>query len=138
MTRTTQGSWSADRAQWPINHLEMRAMRLALLEFRALIQHQAVRVLWDNTSTVAYINSQGGTGSTSLTEISFHPLKKQSNLLQLGTAHVAGKENLQADFLSRHQTSRRVVLGGHSIPSVDPVLGHTGFRSDGISREHQG
>ena len=59
------GSWSQLEKSFHINRLEMRAVRLALIEFD-LPPHSIILVSSDNATTVAYINKQGGTRSLSL------------------------------------------------------------------------
>ena len=43
-----------------INHLELKAVFLALKEFQDLCTDKIVLVATDNTATVSYINKEGG------------------------------------------------------------------------------
>lgn len=61
--KTEQGAWFQQESHLPINVLELRVIRLALLHWSALFKARAVLVQCDNTTAVAYINSQGGTQS---------------------------------------------------------------------------
>lgn len=55
-----QGRWSAIEAQFPINLLELRAIRLALQHFETVLQGRHVVVQTDNVAAKAHINKQGG------------------------------------------------------------------------------
>ena len=104
-TRCSEGLWAPEHSSLHINLLELEAVRLALLDFEAEVQGRVVRVSSDNTSTVWYLNKQGGTGSTSMS------LKAEALLLwcerrqiSLVARHIAGKVNVLADQLSRSGT----------------------------------
>ena len=62
---TCKGTWSPAESKLHINILEMRAVRLVLLNFN-LHSHSAVLVSTDSTIVVSYINKEGGTWSASL------------------------------------------------------------------------
>ncbi|XP_041428609.1 uncharacterized protein LOC121397011 [Xenopus laevis] len=86
----------------PINLLELRAIRLALVNCASELRTQAIRVQCDNATAVAYINRQGGTRSKGeLKEAEKIILWTERNLVQLSA--IPGVSNVQADFLSRHQ-----------------------------------
>ncbi|CAJ0940203.1 unnamed protein product [Ranitomeya imitator] len=59
----SSGRWSPRESELPINILEIRAVRLALLRFHHLLAGRPVRIQSDNATAVAYINQQGGTRS---------------------------------------------------------------------------
>ena len=57
---TARGSWSLPESKFHINHLELKAVFLALKEFRTLCCNKTVLIATDNTTVVAYINKEGG------------------------------------------------------------------------------
>ena len=59
---------------WHVNCLELQAVRLALHRFCALLTGQHVLVRSDNTTTVAYINRQGGLCSRCMSQLARHLL----------------------------------------------------------------
>lgn len=101
-SRVAQGRWSRLELSRQINWLELRAARLVLQAFLPLVRGQHVLLLTDNTTTKAHINRQGGTRSRSLmleAETLCH--WAESHLLSLTADHIAGTDNVQADWLSR-------------------------------------
>ena len=59
----TKGLWSDREKRLHINVLELKAVSLALRDFKDQCQNQTVLVATDNSTVVAYINKQGGTHS---------------------------------------------------------------------------
>ena len=57
---TARGTWSLPESKLHINHLELKAVFLALKEFRTLVCNKTVLIATDNTTVVAYINKGGG------------------------------------------------------------------------------
>lgn len=84
-----------------------------------------MRVCLDNTTRVAYINHK---------EVQEALLLHWSETnLALSGAHVAGKENVQADFLSQHQLDPgEWSLETSVFHSIVQLLGHANYESDGI------
>ena len=77
-------------------------MRLALVNFKEVLQGEHVMVMSDNKTAVAYINKQGGTHSPALCMKTWSLLLHVQSLgCTLSAAHLAGCQNAQADFLSR-------------------------------------
>ena len=64
--RTARATWSLPESKLHINHLELKAVFLALKEFQDLCSNNIVLVATDNTTVVAYINKEGGMKSGSL------------------------------------------------------------------------
>ena len=60
------GQWSSAWAKHHINWLELQAVWLTLQHFLPQVRDTAVDVLTDNSTTVAYINKEGGTQSPTL------------------------------------------------------------------------
>ena len=57
---TARGTWSLPESKLHINHLELKAVFLALKEFRTLCCNKTVLINTDNTTVVAYISKEGG------------------------------------------------------------------------------
>ena len=62
----TKGLWSDREKRLHINVLELKAVSLALRDFKDQCQNQTVLVGTDNSTVVAYINKQGGTHSAEM------------------------------------------------------------------------
>ena len=60
---STKGLWSEREKRLHINVLELKAVSLALRDFKDQCQNQTVLVATDNSTVIAYINKQGGTHS---------------------------------------------------------------------------
>ena len=56
---TARGTWSVPESKLHINHLELKAVFLALKEFQDLWSNNIVLVARDNKTVVAYINKEG-------------------------------------------------------------------------------
>ncbi|CAJ0958249.1 unnamed protein product [Ranitomeya imitator] len=99
---SAQGRWTVRESKLPINILEIRAIRLALSRFHALLAGHPVRVQSDNVTAVAYINHQGGTRSrAAMQEVSLILRWAETNHSIISAVHIPGVENWAADFLSR-------------------------------------
>ncbi|XP_062286992.1 uncharacterized protein LOC133992289 [Scomber scombrus] len=100
--RSVRGRWSVDLQRSHINFLELSAVFLSLKHFLPSLMGHHVLVRTDNTTTVAYINRQGGLRSRQL-----HMLARRlilwscGRLLSLRATHVPGALNTGADLLSR-------------------------------------
>ena len=57
---TARGTWSLPESKLHINHLELKAVFLALKEFQNLCCNKTVLVATENTPVFAYINKEGG------------------------------------------------------------------------------
>ncbi|XP_073401619.1 MOB kinase activator 3A isoform X1 [Dendrobates tinctorius] len=98
-----QGRWNREEREYSSNLKELTAVYYALHHFLPQLQQKHVRILSDNTTTVAYINRQGGTRSETLMSSAARILSlAESYLLSLSALHIRGENNQEADFLSRH------------------------------------
>ncbi|XP_030584735.1 uncharacterized protein LOC115779969 [Archocentrus centrarchus] len=98
--RSVRGLWTLQRSH--INCLELLAVFLTLRRFLPFLQGHHVLVRTDNTTTVAYINRQGGLHSRQLHILARRLILWSSKrLLSLRATHIAGSLNLGADLLSR-------------------------------------
>ena len=125
-----QGSWSAEDAEVHINVLETEAVTKAINHWSKQLQGHRVTVMSDNSTTVAYINHQGGTRSRPLLERIWELLIRCEVLgISLRASHLAGKDNTVADALSRGtfrrtewcllQSSANHVFEMYDRPQVD-------------------
>ncbi|XP_078241180.1 uncharacterized protein LOC140704859 [Pogona vitticeps] len=94
--------WSHRQRGLHINHLEMLAMIKSFRAFLPLIQGCGVQVVTDNTTTLYYINKQGGTRSLSLLYLAVHLWEWCCHHHIYPVAiHISTSENQLADELSR-------------------------------------
>ena len=95
-------TWSLPESKLHINHLELKAVFLALKEFQDLCSNNIVLVATNNTTVVAYINKELGMKSGSLCALLWRILswctRKQ---VTLKARHIPGRLNVIADKLSR-------------------------------------
>jgi predicted lactoylglutathione lyase len=101
-TNLVHGLWSESEAIEHINILELKAVWLALLAFASSLRNVHLAVKCDNSTAVAYINNLGGIKSEKLNDLSKQIwLWCYERNIFLSAFHIAGKENIQADYLSR-------------------------------------
>ena len=101
--KTARGVWSGSlKGVAHINYLELLAVFLALKEFEQFLVGHHVLVRTDNTTTMSYINRQGGIKSLRLCSLAHRLLVWcDSRFLSLTACHVPGLQNSAADLLSR-------------------------------------
>ena len=99
---TARGTWSLPESKLHINHLELKAVFLALKEFQNLCCNKTVLIATNNTTVVAYINKEGrmklGLLCALLWRILSWCTRKQ---VTLRARHIPGRLNVIADKLSR-------------------------------------
>ena len=99
---TARGTWSLPESKLHINHLELKAIFLALKEFQTLVCDKTVLIATDNTTVVAYINKEGGMKSGSLCALLWRILSWCTRQqVTLRVRHIPGRLNVIADKLSR-------------------------------------
>ena len=99
---TARGTWSVPESKLHINHLELKAVFLALKEFRTLVCDKTVLIATDNTTVVTYINKEGGMKSGSLCALLWRILSWCTRQqVTLRARHIPGWLNVIADKLSR-------------------------------------
>jgi len=97
------GPWAQHEKDWHINVKELFAVLLTLQTFCDKERGIHIRLLIDNTTSVAYINGQGGRKPT------LHKVAKRIWLwaiqrqIWLSALHLPGIENVQADKASREE-----------------------------------
>ena len=99
---TTQGLWSVSESQLHINELELKAVHFAVQAFGKRLKNKHVKILCDNSTTVAYVNAMGGTKSPNCNQIAYDIWDWcVNNNSWLTATHIAGVENIEADKESR-------------------------------------
>ena len=100
--RTARGLWSLPESKLHINYLELKAVLVALKEFRDLCSGQIVLVATDNTTVVSYISKEGGMRSGLLCALLWRMLTWCTrHQVTLKARHIPGRLNVVADKLSR-------------------------------------
>jgi hypothetical protein len=103
-----QGQWSTEEKKLHINVLELRAVRLTFERLEAQLVSKYVLVESDNTTTVCYLNKQGGVHSRmlNLEATTFYQwlIAREIRIIAI---HRRGVDNALADFLSRHRADSR-------------------------------
>ena len=95
---TTQGLWSVSESQLHISELELKAVHFAVQAFGDRLQNKHVKILCDNSTTVAYVNAMGGTKSPGCNQIAYDIWDWcVNNNSWLTATHIAGVENTEAD-----------------------------------------
>ena len=98
----TGGRWDQSEMEGSINVLEMKAVYFGLKALCAQFTDTHIKVLTDNTTTVAYINHMGGSHSNPCNDVArdIWLWSIQQNIW-LTVTHIPGKQNTEADEASR-------------------------------------
>ena len=98
----TGGQWTPLEKQKHINYLELLAASLALRSF--LLNRRKLNILLqiDNVTAIAFLNRMGGTHSQELSDLSVEIWEWCLEKIVLHAEHLPGKENVRADWESRH------------------------------------
>ena len=98
------GAWSEDQMDLHINVKEMTAILYALRSFADILQHQHIRVLCDNTTSVFVLNKMGTSKSIECNALAkeIWMFCREKGIL-ISCAYIAGKENVVADKASRKE-----------------------------------
>jgi hypothetical protein len=98
---STGGHWSEQEETEHINYKELLAVWFGILCFASSKTFSHIKILSDNTTTVAYINNMGGT-KEKCNELARKILKWcYHNNNWISAAHLPGKMNVRADKESR-------------------------------------
>ena len=98
---STKGLWSDWEKRLHINVLELKAVSLALRNFKDQCQNQTVLVATDNSTVVAYINKQGGTHSAEMCALLWKIMTWCHHYhITLKARHIPRCLNVMADLLS--------------------------------------
>ena len=99
---STKGLWSDREKRLHTNVLELKAVSLALRDFKDRCQNQTVLVGTDNSTVVAYINKQGGTHSAEMCALLWKIVTWCHHYhITLKARHIPGCLNVMANLLSR-------------------------------------
>ena len=104
--RKASGLWNANERTHHINYLELLAIEFGLKSLCHDFHHSHIQILCDNSTAVVYLNKMGGIKSSSC-----NALVKRiwmwclENNIWISAAHIPGKRNTYADFLSRNVQS---------------------------------
>ena len=99
---STKGLWSDRERRLHINVLELKAVSLALRDFKDQCQNQTVLAPTDHSTVVAYINKQGGTHSAEMCALLWKIMTWCHHYhITLKARHIPGCLNVMADLLSR-------------------------------------
>lgn len=97
------GLWLPSEKELHINLLEIKAAYFALQSFQDKLKGCHVRLMVDNTTAVACINSMGTNHSLECNKMTNSLwLWCIANEIWISAAHIPGKENVVADYESRH------------------------------------
>lgn len=99
---STCGSpWSAAEKKHYINFLELKTVLLALQTWESLVSGKHVHVMVDNQMAVSVINYRGSSHSENNDAMARTIwLWCIKNRVDLSAAHIAGSDNIEADFQS--------------------------------------
>ena len=100
--QTAKRQWSLPESKLHINFLELKAVLLALKNFREQCTGRVVLIATDNATVVSYVNKQGGTRSGPLCALLWRILAWcTQNQVILRARHIPGRLNVVADKLLR-------------------------------------
>ena len=101
-SNSAAGQWNDLEKLSHINVLELTAVFKAIKTWELQLRGHEVTIVSDNSTTVSYINRQGGTRSLNLCTLTWELLNFcQERNISLRASHLAGKLNVHADALSR-------------------------------------
>ena len=122
---TARGTWSLPESKLHINQLELKAVFLALKDFRTLVCNKTVLMATDNTTVVAYINKEGGdeVGLAVCPTVETTVLVHQATSNPQGTSHPRPVERDSRQAIQAWPNhSNRVVASSWSVQSyMQPV-----------------
>ena len=120
---TASGVWTAEERKEHINVLECRAVWLALATLHGNLRNTSILLSTDNTTTMAYINREGGTKSPAMYYVTRDLLLWcHSRGIRLKAVHILGSMNVMADLLSRDARTINTEWSLH--PQVTTQLWH--------------
>ena len=101
----TGGRWSEEELDDHINVLELRAILLGLQSFFKDKKDIEILIKSDNTTAISYINRMGGSKSSEC-EVMAKSIWNfcEENEIWIKATYIPGKENIEADFMSRNFT----------------------------------
>ena len=123
---SSKGLWSKQEKRLHINVLELKAVSLAIRQFKDQCQNQTVLVATDNSTVVAYINKQGGTHSAEMCALLWKIMIWCHHYhITLKARHIPGCLNVMATLLSRSNQLQSTEWSLH--PQVFKQICHKWF-----------
>jgi hypothetical protein len=131
LNRKTNGLWLESEKVSHINCLELKAILFTLHALCSDFNNKHIRIMTDNTCAVSYINKFGGCKSRKCHDITREIwLWAINRNIWLSCAHISGKDNCNADTLSRSFNSdaewklsphlfQHITLKLDFIPNID-------------------
>ena len=118
---TTGGRWTSEEAGFHINWLELQAIFLALQSFLKDKTNVSVLIRSDNRTAIAYLNKMGSPTRSQLCRLALK-IWQWCLIRQISphAEYLAGKDNVLADWESRHHDSSDWQL----LPSVFDAIHH--------------
>ena len=99
----TGGPWTTEEAASHINYLELLAAFFALKSFASQKENSSILLRLDNVTAIAFINRMGGTHSQDLSDLAVEIWRWCiEREIYIHAEHLPGKENIEADWESRH------------------------------------
>ncbi|KAG8539065.1 hypothetical protein GDO81_021527 [Engystomops pustulosus] len=135
-----QGIWEVTERDLSSNKKELLAVLKALTQALPLLQGHGVAVMSDNTTTIAYINRQGGTRSSGLMLIATQILTLAETFFYISkrNSHKRCRKCFGRFFKSRDPISRGMGAESVSIPKDSQALGDASDRSFRHKEKSQG
>ena len=120
------GDWDIATSRRSSNYRELLAILLALLSFQSDIRGKSIQILSDNVTALAYIQHKGGPNAP-LTEIARAIWSLAVRIgLSIVCKHIAGKDNILADTISRRPDKHDWQLHPQLFAYLDRLWGpHT-------------
>lgn len=117
------GCWNESDSKQHINFLELKAIKLALMEFLPVIKSKSILIHSDNLTTVYYINKIGGTHSIKLCLLALDIWNFIiASSISCKAIHIAGIRNNAADYLSRHSHLHEYSLSPKAFREIADLI----------------
>ena len=99
----TSGQCSSIEFLEQINLLKLKAIHLTILEFLPSLTNKLIKIRYNNSTAVYYINKIGGTSSKKLCYLALEIWKLfQVNNIKCNASLISGIDNSAANFFSRY------------------------------------
>ena len=120
----TGGRWTSLEVQEHINYLELKAAFLALQSFLKGRSNMAVLIRSDNRTAIAYLNKMGSPTRSHLCLLSLEIWEwSLEHHIMPHAEYLAGKDNIIADWESRHHDSSDWQLLPSVFEAINNLLG---------------
>ena len=135
---STKGLWSDREKRLHINILELKAVSLALRNFKDQCQNQTVLVATDNSTVAAYINKQGGTHSAEMCALLWKIMTWYHHYHIESQTHSRGSEcDGRPSVQIKPSAVNRMVTASAGVQTDLPKVVHTSCRPICHSSEPQ-